>query len=375
MDPQELVAPASALGYPAAPWFLFTFKVLGFLLHLVPMSLWFAGLLAAMALHTFGGPLARRQSARLLRQMPVIVAFGINFGIVPLLFTQVLYHRVFYPATILMAWPWMSVIALLLVAYYGVYIVAGGLGPGRERLSAGRTLIGWIAALLFFSIGMNFTSAFHLMTDVAAWPDLWMRQEVAGAVLGIAAVHGEPAVLARFFMTFGLALMTTGAWFAFDAGWLGRAESEAQRRFAGRLALALLALGAVWFALFGSWYAFGTWRPEVRSAMWGSALLLLTALTALSPALPVLLALPLWTRPVTARAATLIALAQVVVLALNAVSRQVVEAIELRPYLDVSEVPVNWQTSPLLVFLALFAVGLGVAIWMVAQAARAAKTA
>ena len=37
------------------------------------------------------------------QDMPVIVAVGINLGIVPLLFIQVAYYKFFYPATILMA--------------------------------------------------------------------------------------------------------------------------------------------------------------------------------------------------------------------------------------------------------------------------------
>ena len=66
-------------------------------------------------------------AGRLLRQMPVIVAVGVNLGVVPLLFVQLAYHRVFYPATILMAWFWLGIIVLLIPAYYGVYAYAWGL--------------------------------------------------------------------------------------------------------------------------------------------------------------------------------------------------------------------------------------------------------
>ncbi len=44
-----------------------------------------------------------RFGGRLLRQMPIIVAVGVNLGVVPLLFVQLAYAKVFYPATILMA--------------------------------------------------------------------------------------------------------------------------------------------------------------------------------------------------------------------------------------------------------------------------------
>jgi hypothetical protein len=97
MSPTELIGPPSPLGYPAPYWFLVTFKVLGFTLHMGPMHLWFAGILVAMVLARWGSAEAHRWSARLMRQMPVIIALGINFGIVPLLFTQVAYYRVFLP--------------------------------------------------------------------------------------------------------------------------------------------------------------------------------------------------------------------------------------------------------------------------------------
>ncbi len=79
-----------------------------------------------MWLHARGNQHARRFAARLLQQMPVIVAFGVNLGIVPLLFVQVAYYKVFYPATILMAWFWLAIIGLLIPAYYGVYAYAVG---------------------------------------------------------------------------------------------------------------------------------------------------------------------------------------------------------------------------------------------------------
>ena len=37
----------------------------------------------------------------MINALPVVLAYGINLGIIPLLFTQVAYYQVFYPATIL----------------------------------------------------------------------------------------------------------------------------------------------------------------------------------------------------------------------------------------------------------------------------------
>jgi hypothetical protein len=89
-----------------------------------------------------------------MNQMPIIVALGINFGIVPLLFAQVAYYKVFYPATVLMAWPWLAVILLLVFAYYGVYLYAMGLRDGK--MTPARSAAGWVAAVLFICMSFIF---------------------------------------------------------------------------------------------------------------------------------------------------------------------------------------------------------------------------
>ncbi len=363
MEPTTLMGPSNPLGYPAPYWFLVLFKVLGFTLHMIPMNLWYAGIIVAMVLSWRGDAHARRVSHRLMKPMPVIIALGVNFGIVPLLFLQVAYYKVFYPATILMAWPWLAIIVLLTVAYYGVYVYVAGLRQGDEGITAWRRAVGWLTAVLFLVMGFLFSNAFSLMTRVEAWPKLWQTTSVAGAPLGIALNVDDPALWPRWLMMFGLALTTTGAYIAVDAGLLARGESDPYRRAAMRIALKVYAVGLIWFAAFGSWYVFGTWPAELREMMFSEPWVVLTGLTAIAPGLPGLLIL-MGRRKVTPQWAALVGGAQFLVIALNAVSRQVVQNVELRPYLDVTAERVNIQWSPLILFLLLFVAGLGVVAWM-----------
>jgi len=371
MNPTELIGPASPLGYPAPYWFLVTFKVLGFTLHMGPMHLWFAGILVAMVVARWSNPEAQRWSARLMRQMPVVIALGVNFGIVPLLFTQVAYYRVFYPATILMAWPWFSIIILLTFAYYGVYIYVTGLKDNAE-LTPLKRAAGWVSALLFIVIGFLFSNGFSLMTNLHAWPVLWQSTSVAGAPLGTALNTSDPTLLPRWLMMFGLALTTVAAYTVFDAGVFAGRERATYRAWAAGFALTLYTVGLIWFAAMGSWYVFGTWPAEVRAQMFSSPLIILTVLTALGPGVPWLLIL-VQRRQITRTLAILTGLAQVGVLALNAISRQIVQNIELSKFLDVTAEPVNLQLSPLIVFLVLFVAGLGVVLWMIEQVRRAER--
>lgn len=368
MDPTRLIGPSSPLGFPAPYWFMAALKVLGFTLHLIPMGLWFAGILVAMIVCRRGEQ-PRRFAHRLMTQMPVIVALGVNFGIVPLLFIQVAYYRVFYPATILLAWPWFAVIVLLLVAYYGVYLYALGL---REAMTPARSVAGWVAAVLFVVIGFIFSNVFSLMTNLPAWAGLWMRGSVAGATTGLSLNAGDATLWPRWLLTLGLALMTTAAYAVVDAGFFARREPEAYRRWVRRFAGGLYALGAVWYAGASAWYVFGTWSTELRALMSSGGMAVLTVLTAVAPLLTLVVMLAQRNEVTGALAAT-VGLLQVVVLALNAISRQVVQNAELRRFLDVTAERLQIQWSPLVLFLLLFVAGLGVVAWMIARALEASR--
>lgn len=358
------VGPISSLGFPAPFWFIWLFKVLGFSLHMVPMNLWYAGMISLLILRWLGNEHARRLSDRILKAMPIIVAIGINLGIVPLLFTQVAYYQAFYPSTILMAWPWFSVIPLLMVAYYGVYIYVIGLG--HARLTPARKASGWLAAVLFVVIGFVFANNFSLMTNLGAWGGLYQSTNVAGAPLGIALDTAQPSLWPRWLMMFGLALTTTAAYVVVDTGFFAGGESDEYRHWARRLALVLYTVGLAWFALSGTWYFFGTLAPTARAAALSSPILVLTLATALSPGLPWILILA-GQRRLNRNLAAVVGLAQYGVLAANALSRQIVQDAELGAYLDVRAQPVNVEWSPLILFLLLFVGGLGLVAWMIRQ--------
>ncbi len=390
MDPSMLVEHATA-GTPAPIWFVQFFKVLGFTLHEVPMNLWFAGLLVALLLRFRGGEQGRHFGGRLLRQMPVIVALGVNLGIVPLLFIQTAYYHVFYPATILMAWFWLAIIALLIPAYYGVYVYAWGIRNGGKSLPAWRVAAGWCSMLIFLAIGFIFANGLSLMAHVARWAELWNAHNVAGAALGTALNVGDPALWPRWLLMFGLALQTTAVWALFDAEWLagktavpaaakqsGNAPAAAKqsadddyRRWAWGFAKKLYTVGLVWAAAAGSWYVFGAWSAELRGTMFAWPLMPLTVLTAIASGLPWLL---IFFGRRTRSMALLAAFAQFGVLGINAVSRQVVQNLSLKPFWDVYSLPEDVQWGPLAMFLAAFVVGMTVVIWMLAQIGKCPAT-
>jgi hypothetical protein len=370
MNPGPFIAPSNALGLPAPYWFIVIFKVLGFSLHAAFMNIWYAGPIIALILWFRGGR-ARNLTKRLIRSMPIIIAYGVNFGIVPLLFLQVAYYKAFYPSTILMAWPWFSVIVLLTFAYYGIYIYATGFKEGVPELNPWRQVAGWIAAIFFIIIGFIFSNEFSLLTNLGNWKMILQLSNFSGAVYGTALNAGDPTLWPRWLMMFGLAITTTSAFVAVDTGLFAWKEGDEYKKWASSFIFKLYSIGILWYAAAGLWYVFGTWPLDNRHYMFSGPILILTVLTAMAPGLPwLLLTFVARTRGIGRSLAVIIGTAQFGVIAINAVSRQIVQNVELGKYMDITREKVNIQWSPLLVFLVLFAGGIALVIWMVRQAAK-----
>ena len=369
---------------PAPFWFIQLFKVLGFTLHMVPMHLWYAGLLVAVGLYAFSGEHGRRFASRLASQMPVIVALGINFGIVPLLFLQLAYAKAFYPATILMAWFWLAIIALLIPAYYGVYLYAFGLRNDGAGMTPLRRRAGWAAAAMFLMIGFIFANGLSLMTNVGAWLKLWTRHSVGGAATGTALNLADATLWPRWLLMFGLALGTTAVWAVVDAAWLAARESEDYKRWVRQFAFRVAVVGAVWTTSAGTWYVFRMfyvygWSPGGildQVLMSSVPRFFLTAITAASPWFAVVL---LWLSrrgEIGRLEAAAIGAAQCVTLALNAISRQIVQNLELKTRLfNVADRRVQTDWGPLAMFLVALVAGAAVVAWILRQLWKASPAA
>jgi hypothetical protein len=374
MDPQAFVNVAKHSDLPAPMWFVEFFKVLGFTLHSIPMNLWYAGLLIAVVLLAFGGEHARQFGGRLMRQMPIIIAFGINLGVVPLLFTQVAYYKFFYPATILMAWFWLAIIGFLILAYYGVYAYVWGMKNGGI-VTGWRQLAGWVAAFFFIVIGFIFANGFSLMDNVERWLGLWNDHQQGGAALGTALNVGDATLWPRWLLMFGLAQTTTAVWVLVDMAVFYKKASEAYKAWAWSFAKKLYTHGMIWAALAGTWYVFWTWTPELRSFMFSWPTVVLTVLTSVATGLPWLMIVTERRCPAKLPLVIGIFLAQIGVMAINGVSRQVVQNVNIDLSVNAKaagsysilgqESMTQWGAMAM--FLIVFVLGVAVLGWMIRQ--------
>ena len=153
-----------------------------------------------------------------------------------------------------------------------------------------------------------------------------------------------------------------------DAVFLTRGTTDGgYQSWAWGFARKLYTFGMIWAAAAGSWYVFYAWPASLRDAMFQWPLIVLTVATAVAPGLPWLLLMTAGLCSEKRATTAAIAFCQFAVLGLNAMSRQIVQNINLKPFVDVSAQPTDVQWGPLAMFLIVFVIGLLVVGWMIAQ--------
>ncbi len=342
-------------GLPAPVGLLLALKVFGFWLHLVFMGLWFAGFPVGLLLQLRQdtAPLG----ARLLKTMPVWIAFGVNAGVVPLLFLQVLYPGLFYTSSILQAWWWFAVIPLVMMAYYGTYLYA--LHGLKEDPRPWTRWVGWGSALLFLFLGVMFASTLTLTVHPEAWVDFAGNMK-GGAFQGTW-LYGSFEVVERYLMVFALGLLSVAAFFVVDTRWLAPSGDRAVR--ARPVVLGLVLAGSLVFLLASLPYLVRI-RPYLPP-VWHGAIGGLMVLTFAFGTVYAFLG--------SSNVAVGFVLFQLLNLLANAVARQVVQHHELIRYVDLTSVPVRFQFSPLLLFGGTLLVGLLAVFWMLKVYIRASR--
>jgi len=350
------------------PWLILVFRIVGFALHAAFMGLWYAGIPLALAWGCSQDLHLRQLSRRLMKQMPVIVAFGVNLGIVPLLFLQVGFGPIFYTATILMAWHWLAIIILLIFAYYGVYLYSWREIPTENPISRKQLALGVVVALMFLVIGFFFSNAFSLMNDIQRWPVLWERTVVAGAVTGLTLNIGDPSFWPRWLFVFSLAVQTTATWMVLDAGLFGRGLGGDYQRRVLRAAAPIYTLGTAGLFLFSLWHLQTLEKSWDKLLTWPSVVG-----TGGAFLLPVILSGMLWSlrgnsNSLKKTTAILVALGHLLVLVLNSFVRITADLASLSaPQYEFWNRPVRIQWSPILLFAVTLILGIAVVIWMIVQ--------
>ncbi|HEB68812.1 MAG TPA: hypothetical protein ENI88_04235 [Desulfobulbus sp.] len=161
---------------------------LTFYLHVLAMDT-MLGLVIIAFIHHFSSenkslPVTREIS----KKLPYAIALAVNLGIAPLLFVQVLYGHFIYVSSVLMGVFWLSIVLLLIVAYYSAYIYS----YRYQSMRAGRMVTSGITMFSLLSIAFFLSNNMTLMLH----PESWVRyfEHSDGFLLNL----GDPTIIPRY---------------------------------------------------------------------------------------------------------------------------------------------------------------------------------
>jgi hypothetical protein len=180
------------------------------------------------------------------------MTFVINLAVPPLLFSQVLYGRALYTSSVLIGIYWISIIGLLMLAYWLLYRFSARLEAGKSAWWVGLSawlLAGFIARLL----STNMTLMLR--------PEVWRKMYFASAA-GAYLPTGDPTLEPRWLMMLAGGLFIGGLWLLYLSG---RSTFTAdEKRFVADLGgKVAVGFGLVYLAA-GLWAA--SVQPEVVKA-------------------------------------------------------------------------------------------------------------
>lgn len=336
---------------------------------MIPMGIWFAGLPVAIGCALWNCKHSRRFARRLFGQLPVFMALGINFAIVPLLFLQTTYYKSFYTATILMGWHWLVVIPILIVGYYSLYLAAFSRHEENdERRPKRMILFGIIASLSLIAIGILITNGLTLMVRSDLWSGIMERTNYYGATTGLANNMRDSAVWVRLATMFSLGLMTTGVWAAFDSHFLckNNEENEQYRRWTVKLTTVVVLIGYLIFCSVAI-PSDSAFFEVVRTAYPVLDHFSLRHVAALGFGLILIAIFAAFSKTTAKKYVLGMTVMQILILAGFGILRQIGQNTGVANYVDVSKIPTDIQWTPLVSFLVLFVIGLLTIVWMVRQ--------
>jgi hypothetical protein len=205
----QLYPAVDPIPLPAPIWLFKLLHIVTLSLHFVAVEMLLGGLLLAVLLSLFRGSAHSIVTAKALaRRLTVVMTFVINLGVPPLLFAQVLYGRALYTSSILIGVYWISVIGLLMLAYWLLYQFSARLEAGRSAWWVG--LIAWLIA---GSIARLLSTNMTLMLR----PEVWQRMYSSSA-MGAYLPTGDPTLTPRWLLMLAGGLFIGGLWLVYLAG-------------------------------------------------------------------------------------------------------------------------------------------------------------
>lgn len=338
MNPSALIPTPDAIPVPWG-WF-YILLMLTFLLHILVMNAMLGGGIIALFSALKGGEQNLLLSKEFAYKWPYTIAFAVNMGVAPLLFVQVLYGNFIYSSSILMAVWWLSLVGMLILAYYAAYIYDFKF----EALGNPRLFLIEFAVIIMLIIAFLFTNNMTLMLQ----PDKWLAyfNNSGGTLLNLS----DPTLLPRYFHFVVGAIAVAGLYLALIGHFRFMKSQVAPETLIGQ-GMRYFTLATTVQILLGVWFLLALPDEVMLLFMggsgYGTSLLLLGLVLA-----GVALYFGYSRQPINASVSTLALLVVMILM------RDLVRVAYLKPYFQLSDLVVRPEYSPLIFFLVVFAGGL-----------------
>jgi len=340
---------------PAPYWVFKLLLVVTFTLHIVAMNFMLGGMVLALAGRWSGSrERANRLFTDVATKLPSLLPATVTLGVAPLLFLQVIYGQFFYTSSVLIAWPWLLLLVMLTIAYYGLYYVSF---RTHRRAGAGRGVL-LASFLLIAAIGFLFTNNLTLSQTPSAWATKYFA-DPSGWNLNLS----EPTLAPRYLHFFTAAVAVGGLLLMLLAYFKRESEADYRQyvfRFGGRaFEFATMAQFAV-----GFWFLLSLPRDQRMLFLGDNGLATMLLLAGIAGAVGAILVVARALRQDDYRSGAIggTGITVLVILAMT-VMRDILRDDYLKPHFHPERFVVQTQWTVLPLFLAVF-IG-GVVLWAV----------
>jgi len=333
-------------------WF---FLMLTFTLHLLFMNAMLGTGIIALVYSLTRDKKKHLIDKEISTKLPTSIAFTVNMGVPPLLFIQVLYGQFFYTSSILMAVYWLSIVMIVLIAYYSAYLYDFNFDISYPL----RSFLILLSVVLLLAVGFLFTNNLTLMLSPEKWRQYFTNP--GGTLLNL-----SDATLLPRYLHFVTASVANGGLFLAILYHVkdkrGDKEAIAKKGIAMKWVT-----GAMIINIFlGFWFFLALPGRVISVFMGGHAFapfLLLLGLTGTGASIYFSAK-----RNVVACTGTMLLTLIVMVL-----MRDMIRTVFLEPYFTLSMLKVNPQYGPMVLFIISLVVGLSVIGYLLKLAAGAGK--
>jgi hypothetical protein len=293
-------------------------------------------------------------------KLPYAIAFAINMGVAPLLFIQVLYGNFIYTSSVLMGWYWLSVIGIVIIAYYSAYLFDFKF----EALGPSRNIVIGICVILMLLVAFIFTNNMTLMLRPEKWTQYFTNAR--GTILNLS----EPMLIPRY-LHFVCASIAVGGLFLAIVGQIKTKKAKTEDQGPEEM----ISSGMFWFfhatviqIPIGIWFA-ASLPKDIMLLFFGSShfatILMICALAGTIAALFFGFKRHIWFSTGSV----------VFTIIFMVLIRNILRLAYLKPYFKLSDIPFEPQYSPMIVFLVTLIAGIGLVFYMLKLATKRKKEA